>query len=267
MKRYLVQCLLILWPALALAQYDYNDDFTKAIDAHYPPLVRLLITKGAKQNTQDARGDTPLMLAIRSRDSELSHLLMQYQPNLLLQNVHHHSAAIEAVLADDADMLSSTLDRSDMLQVAQAAALSRKLDKGRSYDKLAEILGAPGMQEISEFALSDIGRYVEVGNEVSLPYSPGTSLPPLCGTKDTVFLFQGRICKKEGDQVQVEWRSVSNLQNNDRRCSPQHHFALERSSDDLRNKTYLGSCGVAPTAFGALPASYDYRRFLPPELQ
>ena len=267
MKRYLVQCLFVLWPAIALAQYDYNDDFTKAIDAHYPPLVRLLITKGAKQNTQDARGDTPLMLAIRSRDSELSHLLMQYQPALSLQNVRHHSAAIEAVLADDADMVSSTLQRSDMLQVAQAAALSRKLGKRRSYEKMSELLGAPAMQEISDFAVTDIGRYVEVGDEVSLPYSPPSGLPALCGTKGTVFLFQGRICKRDGDQIQVEWRSVSNLQNEDRRCSAQHHFGLERSSDDLRNKTYLGSCGVAPTAFGALPASYDYHRFLVPELQ
>jgi hypothetical protein len=267
MKRSLIRCLLLVWPAIALAQYDYNDDFTKAIDAHYPPLVRLLITKGAKQNTQDARGDTPLMLAIRSRDSELSHLLMQYEPNLSLQNVRHHSAAIEAVLADDADMLSSTLQRSDMLQVAQAAGLSRKLKKRHSFGKLSEILGAPGMQEISDFALTDIGRYIEIGDQVSLPYSPPDGLPALCATKDTVFLFQGRICKRDGDQVQVEWRSVSNLQNDDRRCSPQHHFAIERSSDDSRNRTYLGSCGVAPTAFGALPASYDYRRFLVPELQ
>lgn len=61
--------------------------------------------------------------------------------------------------------------------------------------------------------------------------------------------------------------AISNLQNDDRQCSPQHHFALQRSSDDLRNATYLGSCGVAPTAFGALPATYDYRRFVIPELQ
>ena len=259
--------LLTLWPALASAQYDYNDDFTKAVAAHYPPLVRLLITKGAKQNTQNAIGDTPLMQAIRSRDREMTQLLMRYQPDYSLQNKAHHSAALEAVLADDPDSLSVSLARDDMLQVAQAAAVARKLNKRRAYNKLAEILGAAGADQLSSSALTDIRPYIAVGNTVSIAYSPPANVPNLCGKPSTVFLFQGKVCSVEGTELSVEWQSVSNLDNDDVSCSPQRHFRLDRSPNAQRNLTYLGACGVAPGAFSSLPATYDYRKFIIPELR
>ncbi|ODP34012.1 ankyrin repeat domain-containing protein [Pandoraea sp. ISTKB] len=268
MKRLLGWFVLAITPCTSFAQYDYNDDFTKAIATHYPPLVRLLITKGGKQNTQDANGDTPMMLAIRSRDREIADLLTRYGPDYSLQNTAHHTAAIEAVLANDADSLSTSLIRGDMFQVAQAAALAKKMHKRRAYDKLSEMLGAPVVDEISSLALtSNMRSYLNVGNTVSLSYSPPGNVPDLCGKPQTVFLFQGKVCRVDGNSVSVEWQSVSNLNNADMSCSPQHHFRLERSADAQRNSTYLGNCGSAPAVFSALPSTFDYKQFLIPELR
>jgi ankyrin repeat protein len=111
-------------PVTSFSQLDYGHDLTRAVAAHYPPLIRLLITKGAMQNTQDAYGDTPLMQAIRSGDREITKLLLQYQPNPYLLNRSNHSAATEAVLTDDPESLKSVLMQDDRLQVAQTLGLA-----------------------------------------------------------------------------------------------------------------------------------------------
>lgn len=259
--------ILSLYPTLAFAQYDYNDDFTKSVNAHYPPLVRLLITKGANQNTQDINGDTPLILAIRTHDREITDLLSHYQPDYSLQNNKHHSAAIEAVIADDSDSLAMTLVRDDMLQVAQVSALARKLKKRRSYNKLSEILGAAGAEEISTFSLENILPYFNIGNAVSITYSPPDEIPMICGKKTTTFLFQGKICNIAGENITIEWHSVSNLNNYDTKCSSQHHFRIRKSENIEKNITYLGSCSKAPLLFPQLPTTFNYKQLLIPELK
>lgn len=245
---------------------DYDDDFTKAVTTHYPPLIRLLITKGGRQNTQDARGDTPMMLAIRSHDREIVDLLANYQPDYTLQNLYHHTAAIEAVLADDPDSLKISLSRDDSLQVAQATALARKFGKRRAYNKLVEILGAYAANDLSGSALESPLRFFSIGNTVSFAYSPTTILPDVCGIPSSIILFQGKVCRIDGETISVKWDSISNINNNDMKCSRQHHFRIERKTDDSWNTIFLGSCGVAPTKFNSFPNSFNYRQFVIPEL-
>jgi len=259
--------ILAIVPIASYAQYDYNDDFTKAIAAHYPPLVRLLITKGAKQNTQDARGDTPLMLSIRSSDREMADLLMHYQPNLSLLNAANHSAATEAVLADDPDSLQSVLVREDQLQVAQSVGLATKLKKRRVLNKFSEILGAPVSDEIGHFFLDKPLQYFALGSQVAFEFSPAENRPELCGKPTSRFLLQGKICKVDGERITVEWQSLSNLNNDDMQCSNQRHFRVERRPDNAWNASYLGACGVPPTYFSSVPSLFDYRQFVIPELK
>ncbi|CAE6923007.1 hypothetical protein R69608_04203 [Paraburkholderia nemoris] len=249
------------------AQYDYNDDFTKAVAAHYPPLVRLLITKGGKQNVQDAAGDTPLMQAIRSRDREITDLLMQYQPDLLLLNTGNHSAATEAVLADDADSLPAVLVRDDPLQVAQSLGLATKLNKRRVLNRFADLFGAPAVDEMGHRFLNSPLAYVEPGSRVAYAFSPAEDRPGVCAKPATKLLLQGNICKVDGNTVSVEWQLLSNLDNEDMHCSPQKRLHFARKQDANWSAKFLGSCGVAPEYFSNLPASFDYRQFIVPELR
>jgi hypothetical protein len=248
------------------AQYDYNDDFTKAVAAHYPPLVRLLITKGGKQNVQDASGDTPLMQAIRSHDREITDLLMHYQPDLLLLNTGNHSAATEAVLADDADSLPSVLVRDDPLQVAQSIGLATKLNKRRVLNRLVDQLGASAVADLGYGFLGSPLNYFVPGSRVAYAFSPEQDRPDVCAKPATKLLLQGRICKVDGNAVSVEWQLLSNLDNEDMHCSPQKHLHFARKPDADWSAKFLGSCGVAPEYFSNLPASFDYRQFIVPEL-
>jgi hypothetical protein len=251
----------------AFAQYDYNDDFTRAVAAHYPPLIRLLITKGAKQNTQDARGDTPLMQAIRSDDTEVTKLLLRYQPNLYLLSTSNHSAATEAVLADDPESLQSVLMQDDMLQVAQSLGLATKLNKRRALNMFVQIYGAAATDEIGQGFLSNPLKYFQPGSQVALAFSPPDAKPEVCGTQASKLLLQGKICKVDGQRVSIEWQTVSNLDNTNTQCSSQKHFRLERKTDQAWDARYLGMCGTTPDYFPSVPATFDYRTFLIPELQ
>lgn len=248
-------------------QYDYEDDFTKAVAAHYPPLVRLLITKGGKQNTQDARGDTPLMLAIRSRDQEITDLLLQYQPDLSLLDVQNHSAATEAVLADDADSLKSVLLRGDDLQVAESIALATKLDKPRVLNRFVELRGAADTEEIGRVFLANPLEYFHVGSQVALLFAPAQARSDVCGRPASRLLLQGKICKVDGKRLQVEWQRISNLENENADCSPLKHLHWTRKADGEWNARFLGACGVSPQYFTNVPESFDYRQFLVPELK
>lgn len=254
-------------PATALAQYDYNDDFTRAIDAHYPPLVRLLITKGGKQNTQDANGKTPLMLAIQTRDREVTSLLMNYQPDLSLLDVNNHSAATAAVLSDDADSLADVLIKSDRLQVAQALTLATKEKKRRILNKFVEILGAAGPQEIAQTFSKKPLTYFELGNRVSYTFAPSENRPAICATTSSRILLQGKICRISGDRIAVQWESISNLLNRDSQCSPQKHLHWERKDDVEWNTKFLGDCDNAPSYFSNLPTTFPYQQFIIPELR
>lgn len=258
----------LLFVALpGFAQYDYDDDFTKAIAAHYPPLVRLLITKGGHQNVQDAAGDTPLMLAIRSRDSEVTDLLMHYEPDLLLLNSQNHSAATEAVLADDADSLPTVLVRSDSLQVAQALGLATKLKKRRVLNRFIELFGAVRTDDIGHHFLGKPLDNFELGSRVAYAFSPAQDSPDVCAKPATKLLLQGKICKVDGDTVSVEWQLLSNLDNEDNGCSSQKRLHFARKPDAGWNAKFLGSCSVAPEYFATVPASFNYRQFLVPELR
>lgn len=254
-------------PMPALAQFDYNDDLTRAVDAHYPPLVRLLITKGAQQNTQDANGDTPLMLAIRSRDRELAKLLLQYQPNPYLLSVTNHSAATEAVLADDPASLKAVLMRDDPLQVAQALGLATKLDRGRALNMFAQLYGAAAAYEIGHGFLHAPLDYFRLGSQVALAFPPNDDRHDVCAQRMSPLLLQGKICKVDGERVTVEWETLSNLDNTDRACSQQRHFRLERKADQVWDAKFLGTCGTSPSYFPTLPATFDYRMFVIPELR
>ena len=254
-------------PITALAQFDYNDDLTRAVDAHYPPLVRLLITKGAQQNTQDPDGDTPLMLAIRSHDREIAKLLLQYQPNPYLLSVTNHSAATEAVLADDPASLKAVLMRDDPLQVAQALGLATKLDRSRTLNTFAQLYGAAAADEIGHGFLHAPLDYFRIGSQVALAFSPNDERHDVCATRMSKLLLQGKICKVDGERVTIEWESLSNLDNADRQCSQQRHFRLERKADPAWDAKFLGTCGTSPSYFPSLPASFDYRIFVLPELR
>lgn len=264
--RKLVLCALMAIPLPCFAEHDYNDDFTKAVAAHYPPLIRLIITKGATQNTQDLRADTPLMQAIRSGDREITELLLRYQPKLSLLNADNHSAATEAVAADDADSLTSVLIRDDQLQLAQSFALAVKLGKRRVLTQFAAMLG-PASDEIARSFLKNPLPYFQPGSQVALAFSPSENRPDVCGKPISRLLLQGRICKVEGDQVAVEWQAISNLYNDDAQCSPQKHLRFEQKADAAWNAKYLGTCGVPPRYFTNVPASFDYRHFIIPELR
>lgn len=254
-------------PLSALAQFDYNDDLTRAVAAHYPPLIRLLITKGARQNTQDARGDTPLMLAVRSDDDEIATLLMQYHPNPYLLNRSNHSAATEAVLADDPDSLKAVLMRDDRLQVAQSLGLATKLDKRRALNMFVQLYGAAATDEIGQGFLRTPLNYFQPGSQVALSFSPAENRPDVCATPASTLLLQGKICKVDGERVTIEWQMLSNLNNMDRKCSPQRHFRLERKADQTWDAKYLGMCGTSPGDFPDVPTSFNYRAFIIPELQ
>ncbi|KAG0187776.1 hypothetical protein DFQ28_005861 [Apophysomyces sp. BC1034] len=258
---------LTLVTTLSIAQYDYNDDFTKVVHAHYPPLIRLLITKGATQNVQDIEGDTPLMLAIRSHDREVTDLLLRYQPDVSLLNRNNHSAAVEAVLADDADSLQSVLVRNDRLQMGQTMALAKKLNKRRVLNRFVELLGAPMTEETATAFLRKPETYFQPGSQVAYPFSPSENRPDVCATPASRLLLQGTICKIDGRRVDVQWQRLSNLDNGDPRCSPQKHLHFTRKTDEGWNATYLGSCGVPATYFPNMPAAFDYRQFTIPELQ
>ncbi|KAG0163929.1 hypothetical protein DFQ30_010757 [Apophysomyces sp. BC1015] len=280
---YLLQFTAFLLTAIALAEityrlverpcrdfgkvYDYNDDFTKVVHAHYPPLIRLLITKGATQNVQDIEGDTPLMLAIRSHDREVTDLLLRYQPDVSLLNRNNHSAAVEAVLADDADSLQSVLVRNDRLQMGQTMALAKKLNKRRVLNRFVELLGAPMTEETATAFLRKPETYFQPGSQVAYPFSPSENRPDVCATPASRLLLQGTICKIDGRRVDVQWQRLSNLDNGDPRCSPQKHLHFTRKTDEGWNATYLGSCGVPATYFPNMPAAFDYRQFTIPELQ
>ncbi|KMY86506.1 hypothetical protein BUMB_03718c [Candidatus Paraburkholderia calva] len=256
-------------PAFA-DDYDYGNDFTQAVAAHYPPLVRLLITKGASQNVQDAQGDMPLMQAIRSHDREIAELLLHYQPNLSLINRDGHSAAIEAVLADDADTLSSVLVRDDSLLVAQAVALAKKERKRRVWNRFIELFGMPKAEGLAaEFAAKPLS-FVKPGSYVAFPFSPSEDRPNVCAKPASRLLLQGRICKVSGDTVSVEWTLLSNLDNEDPGCSPLRRLHFERKPEEAGqewNGIFLGSCGVAPSYFANVPATFPYRQFILPELE
>ncbi|QCP53498.1 ankyrin repeat domain-containing protein [Trinickia violacea] len=253
--------------ATAFAQYDYNDDLTRAVPAHYPPLIRLLITKGARQNTQDAHGDTPLMQAIRSGDTEVTKLLLGYQPNSYLLNTSNHSAATEAVLADDPESLRSVLMRDDTLQVAQSLGLATKLNKRRALNMFVQMYGAAATDEIGQGFLSNPLKYFRPGSQVALAFSPSDARPEVCGTQTSKLLLQGKICKIDGDRLSIEWQTVSNLDNTNTQCSSQKHFRLERKTDQAWDARYLGMCGAPPDYFPSVPASFDFRTFLIPEFQ
>ncbi|MGG1946708.1 ankyrin repeat domain-containing protein [Trinickia sp. NRRL B-1857] len=254
-------------PLMAASQYDYNDDLIRAVSAHYPPLVRLLITKGAKQNTQDAHGDTPLMLAIRSNDRELTKLLLQYRPNPYLLSAANHCAATEAVLADDPASLKPVVAEADRLQVAQALGLATKLDKRRALNLFAQLYGAAAADEIGHGFLRHPLDYFASGTQVALAFSPSNERADVCATPRSTLLLQGKICNRDGERISVEWETLSNLDNVDKQCSPQRHFRLERKSDTAWDEKFLGGCGSAPSYFPTLPASFDYRTFVIPELR
>jgi hypothetical protein len=258
---------LLLASIPAFAQYDYNDDFTRAVAAHYPPLVRLLITKGGKQNVQDDSGDTPMMQAIRSHDREIAELLTHYQPDLLLLNSRNHSAATEAVLADDADSLPEVLAREDSLQVAQAVGLAIKLTKRRVLNRFVELFGAPTTNDIGQGFLSNPRSFFGLGNRVAYAFSSTKERPDVCAKPATTLLLQGKICKIDGDMLSVEWQSVSNLDNEDSHCSPQKRLRFVRKTNPVWSEKFLGSCGVPPSYFSNLPASFNYRQFIVPELR
>jgi hypothetical protein len=249
--------------------YDYGNDFTKAVAAHYPPLVRLLITKGASQNVQDDQGDTPLMQAIRSHDSEIAELLTHYQPNLLLLNRDGHSAAIEAVLADDADMLPSVLVREDLLQVAQGVALAKKEHKRRVWNRFLELLGVSRTEELANHFAAKREDFVQPGSRVAFAFSPSEDRPDVCAKPATRLLLQGKVCEVSGDTVRVEWSLLSNLDNEDRDCSPlkRLHFERKPEQESKWNGTFLGSCGVAPAYFSSVPDTFPAHQFIVPELK
>lgn len=254
-------------PLAAAAQYDYNDDLIRAVSAHYPPLVRLLITKGAKQNTQDAHGDTPLMLAIRSDDRELTKLLLQYHPNPNLLSAANHCAATEAVLADDPESLKPVVAEADRLQIAQALGLATKLDKRRALNSFARLYGAAAADEIGHGFLRRPLDYFTSGTQVALTFSPTMDRADVCATPRSTLLLQGKICGRDGERLSVEWETLSNLDNIDKQCSPQRHFRLERKGDTVWDEKYLGACGSSPSYFSTVPASFDYRTFVIPELR
>ncbi|SAL06137.1 Ankyrin repeats (3 copies) [Caballeronia calidae] len=259
--------VLVALPVTSYAQFDYNDDLTRAVTAHYPPLIRLLITKGARQNTQDALGDTPLMKAIRSGDREITKLLLRYQPNAYLLNRSNHSAATEAVLADDPESLKAVLMQDDRLQVAQSLGLATKLNKRRALNMFAQMYGAAATDEIGQGFLHTPLTYFQPGSQLALAFSPTSAHPEVCATPSSTLLLQGKICKLEGARVTVEWETVTNLNNTDTQCSAQRHFRLERKADRAWDSKYLGVCGISPGYFSDIPASFDYRTFLIPELQ
>jgi hypothetical protein len=257
----------MLLPHQVQAQYDYNDDFTKAVAVHYPPLVRLLITKGGTQNTQDVHGDSPIMLAIRSKDREVVELLLNYQPNLSLLNANNHSAATEAVLADDADSLKSVLVREDRLQVAESIGLATKLRRSRVLNRFVEIFGAPAIYETGHQFLKDSLPYFHVGSRVALAFFPAETLPDICGKPVSQLMLQGKICGVDGERVKVEWDRLSNLENDDNNCSSFKRLHWERKSDSVWNARFLGGCGTSPQYFTNVPSLFDYHQFLIPELR
>jgi hypothetical protein len=258
---------LAVVPLTASSQYDYNDDLIRAVSAHYPPLVRLLITKGAKQNTQDAHGDTPLMLAIRSNDRELTKLLLQYGPNPSLLSAANHCAATEAVLADDPVSLKPVIAEADRLQIGQALGLATKLDKRRALNQFAQLYGAAAADEIGHGFIRRPLDYFASGAQVALAFSPPNDRIDVCATPRSTLLLQGKICNRDGERISVEWETLSNLDNADMKCSQQRHFRLERRSDVTWDEKYLGACGSSPSYFPTLPASFDYRTFVIPELR
>jgi hypothetical protein len=259
--------VLALVPAICSAQYDYNQDLAKAVEAHYPPLVSLLITKGAKVDTQDENGRTPLMTAIRTRDSEITKLLLKYDPNISLLDIDNHSAAIEAVLNDDADVLPSVLLKSNRLQVAQSIALAVKRKKNRAYNKFVEMMGAPLSEEIGRRFLAKPLQYFEAGSQVSFYFQAIANLPDVCGARASRFLLQGEICEATAARVSVRWRQITNLKNEDRLCSDQTHIRWERRNDAEWNAKFLGDCGSAPTYFQNVPSVFSYTDFIVPELR
>ena len=229
-------------------------------------MIRLLITKGGKQNTQDVHGDTPMMLALRSHDREIAELLTHYQPDLSLLNIYNHGAVTEAVLADDADSLTSVLVREDRLQLAQSIGLAIKLKKRRVLNKFAEILGAVAADEIGHSFLDKPLQSFVPGSQVAFAFLPSEEKSDVCGKPNSPILLQGKICKIDGEQISVEWQSLSNLSNDDMQCSEQKHFRMERRPDSAWNAKYLGACGAPPTYFSNIPSSFDYRQFVVPEL-
>jgi hypothetical protein len=253
-------------PIAPSSQFDYNDDFTRAVAAHYPPLIRLLITKGGRQNTQDIHGDTPLMQAIRSGDGEITQLLLKYRPNAYSLNRSNHCAATEAVLADDPESLKSVLMQDDRLQVAQSLGLATQLGKRRALNLFAQIYGAAAAEEIGQGFLRAPLTYFQLGSQVALAFSPAEARPDVCGTPASTLLLQGKICKLDGERIGVEWETISNLNNTDMPCSPQRHFRIERKTDQAWDAKYLGMCGTSPGYFPNLPTSFDYRTFIIPEL-
>ncbi|WP_250499870.1 ankyrin repeat domain-containing protein [Caballeronia sp. GAWG1-5s-s] len=271
MKKALRLASVALWCASApVFAYDYGNDFSKAVAAHYPPLVRLLITKGSSQNVQDDQGDTPLMHAIRSHDGEMSDLLMRYQPNLSLLNRDGHSAAIEAVIADDADILPSVLVRDDALQMGQAVALAKQARKRRVWNRFIELLGVQHVEEMADNFTARPGSFVQLGSRVAYAFSPLEDRRDVCARPASRLLLQGKVCEVTRGTVRVEWNLLSNLDNEDVGCSPLKRLHFDRKPEPQStewNGTFLGSCGVAPAYFSNVPATFPASRFIVPELK
>jgi hypothetical protein len=131
----------------------------------------------------------------------------------------------------------------------------------------ARIYGAAAVDEIGQGFLHTPLVYFQLGSQVALAFSPVSARPDVCATPASTLLLQGKICKLDGERVTVEWQTVSNLNNADKQCSPQRHFRLERKAQNVWNAKYLGMCGIPPGYFPDLPASFDYRMFVIPELK
>lgn len=131
----------------------------------------------------------------------------------------------------------------------------------------AQLYGAAAAYEIGHGFLRAPLDYFRPGSQVALAFFPNDERPDVCARRMSPLLLQGKICQVDGERVTVEWEMLSNLDNADGQCSPQRHFRLERKADQAWDAKFLGTCGTSPSYFPTLPATFDYRMFIIPELR
>jgi hypothetical protein len=81
--------------------------------------------------------------------------------------------------------------------------------------------------------------------------------PQVCAQNRSRLVFDGTICKVNGSNVRVQWRSLANVENAEPACGATKTISWSRKDADPGwNEMFVGSCGKRPSYFESMPNSF-----------
>lgn len=81
--------------------------------------------------------------------------------------------------------------------------------------------------------------------------------PEVCATARSTIQFAGQICRVDGDNLSVLWMSLANVTNTQPSCGAGKIVRwFRKENNSAYDAQFLGSCGVRPEYFSAMPSTF-----------